>query len=146
MSIQGYRISTGNGGTSILTGSSKDKQEVGRQGWKGFLWLRALVKIGSTSTCLLRAPAYSWSAKSMRLLALHPTLMWGTTRDGQGCHHLPPTPTDRWEGMQTMITSSLDTMSALSITTLALTPSTTRAIRLEHPSRGRMMIPQANKG
>ena len=57
---------------------------------------------------------------------------------------VPPTPIDLREGMQTTVTSSLDTMSALSITTLALTPSTTRAIRLEHPSQGRTMIPQAN--
>jgi len=28
----GYHISTGNGGTNLLTGSSKDKQAVGRQG------------------------------------------------------------------------------------------------------------------
>ena len=131
--------------TNLLTGSSKDKQEEGRRGQRGFLRLRVLVKIGSTSTCLLRAPAYSWSAKSIRLLALHPTLTWGTTRDGQGCHHLAPTPTDRGEGMQTTVTSSLDTTSMLPITTLAPTPSMTRAIRLEHPSRGQTMISQANK-
>ena len=64
--------------------------------------------------------------------------------DGQGCNHLPPTPTDRGEGMKTKVTCSLDTTATLSITTLAPTPSTTRAIRLEHPSQGRMMIPQAN--
>ena len=46
--------------------------------------------------------------------------------------------------MQTMVTPSLDTMSTLSITTLAPTLSMTRAIRLEHPSQGRTMIPQAN--
>ena len=97
---------------------------------------------------MLRAPAYSWSVKSIRLLALYPTLTWGTTKDGQGCHHLPPTPTDHGEGMQTTVISSPDTTSALSITTLASTPSTTRAFRLEQPSRGRTMIPQAkdNKG
>ena len=94
-------------------------------------------------TRLLRAPAYSWSAKSIRLLALHPTLTWGTTRDGQGCHHLPPILTDRGEGMQTKVTSNLDTTSMLSITTLTLTPSTTRAFRLEQPSRGRTTTPQA---
>ena len=93
---------------------------------------------------MLWAPAYSWFAKSIRLLALHPTLTWGTTRDGQGCHHLPPTPSDRGEGMQTKVTSSLDTTSTLSITALAPTPSMTQAIRLEHPSQGRTMIPQAN--
>jgi len=42
-----------------------------------------------------------------------------------------------------MVISSLDTMPTQSITTLAPTPSTTRAFRLEQPSRGRTMIPQA---
>ena len=46
--------------------------------------------------------------------------------------------------MQTKVTSSLDTTSMLTITALALTPSTTRALRLEHPSRGQTMILQAN--
>ena len=69
--------------------------------------------------------------------------MWGTTKDGQDCHHLPPTPTDHGEGMQTTVASSPDTMSTLSITTLAPTPSTTQAFRLEQPSRGRMTTPQA---
>ena len=46
--------------------------------------------------------------------------------------------------MQTKVTSNLDTTSTLSITALALTQSTTRAFRLEHSSRGRTMIPQAN--
>jgi len=45
--------------------------------------------------------------------------------------------------MQTAVTSSPDTTSTLSITTLAPTPSTTRAFRLEQPSGGRTMIPQA---
>ena len=45
--------------------------------------------------------------------------------------------------MQTTVTSSPDTTSMLSITTLAPTPSTTRAFGLEKPSRGRTMIPQA---
>ena len=44
--------------------------------------------------------------------------------------------------MQTLVTSSPDTTSTLLITTLAPTPSTTRAFRLEQPSRGRTMIPQ----
>ena len=45
--------------------------------------------------------------------------------------------------MQTTVTSRLDTTSTLSITTLAQTPSMTRAFRLEQPSRGRTIIPQA---
>ena len=45
--------------------------------------------------------------------------------------------------MQTTVTYIPDTTSMLSITTLALTPSTTQAFRLEQPSRGRTMIPQA---
>ena len=69
----------------------------------------------------------------------------GDYKDGQGCHHLPPTPTDRGEGMQTKVTSSLDTTSTLSITALA--PARlrleSRVFRLEHPSRGWTMIPQA---
>jgi hypothetical protein len=49
----------------------------------------------------------------------------GITRDGQGYHHLPPTPQP--EGTrQTKVASSLDTMSTLSTTTLALC----RVIRL----------------
>ena len=46
--------------------------------------------------------------------------------------------------MQTKVTSSLDTTSTLTITALAPTPYTTRALRLEHPSLGQTMIPQAN--
>jgi hypothetical protein len=43
----------------------------------------------------------------------------GITRDGQGYHHLPPTPQP--EGMrQIKVASSLDTTSMLSTTTLAL--------------------------
>ena len=45
--------------------------------------------------------------------------------------------------MQTIVTSRPDTTSTLSITTLAPTLSTTRAFRLEQPSRARTMIPQA---
>ena len=44
--------------------------------------------------------------------------MWGITRDGQGCHHLPPTP-QPWGTRQTKVASSLDTMSTLLTTTLA---------------------------
>ena len=44
--------------------------------------------------------------------------------------------------MQTTVTASLDTASMLLITTLAQTPSKTRALRLEHPLQGRTMIPQ----
>ena len=97
-------------------------------------------KLGSH--LLASGTAYSWSAKSIRLLALHPTLTWGTTKGGQGYHHLPPTPTDHGQCMQTMVITSLDTASTLSITTLAQTPSKTRALRLEHPSQGWTMIPQ----
>ena len=103
---------------------------------------RCLREINLAITHLLRAPAYSWSAKSIQLLALHTSLIWGTTRDEQGSHHLPPTPTDHGQCMQTMVITSLDTASTLSITTLAQTPSKTRALRLEHPLQGRTMIPQ----
>ena len=35
----------------------------------------------------------NWSASAWETLRLlHSTRMWGITRDGYGCHHLPPTP------------------------------------------------------
>ena len=43
----------------------------------------------------------------------------GIMKDGQGCHHLPPTPQPE-DTRQTKVTSSLDTTSTLSITTIAL--------------------------
>ena len=94
---------------------------------------------------MLLVPAYSWSAKSIQLLGLHPTRIWGTTKNEHDCHHQPPTSTDRGESMQTKVTSSLDTTSTLSITILALARHRlkTRVIRLEHPPRGRTTIPKA---
>jgi hypothetical protein len=71
------------------------------------------------TTNLLRAPAYTWSAKYLRPVTLRRTRTWGITRDGQDCHHLLPTP-QPWEMKQTKVTSSLDTSSTLLVTTLAL--------------------------
>jgi hypothetical protein len=72
----------------------------------------------TTITCLLRAPADTWSARHLRPIALCRTRMWGITRDGQGGHHLSPTP-QLWSTRQTKVTSSLDTTSTLLVTTLA---------------------------
>jgi hypothetical protein len=43
----------------------------------------------------------------------------GITKDGQGCHHLLPTP-KLWDMRQTKVMCRLDTMSTLTATTLAL--------------------------
>jgi hypothetical protein len=62
-------------------------------------------------------------------------------------HHLPPTLTDRGKGVKTKVTSSLDTMFiTLSITILGPDKLClkTRVLKLEHPSQGWTMIPQAN--
>jgi hypothetical protein len=67
----------------------------------------------------LRASAYAWSAKRYRPVALRCIRMWGITKDRQGYHHLPPTP-QLWDTRQTKVTCSLDTMSTLTATTLAL--------------------------
>ena len=32
------------------------------------------------------------------------TRTWWNTKDGQGCHHLPPTTMDPWGGTQTKVT------------------------------------------
>ena len=83
----------------------------------------------------------------MALVALGPNLPLGTAKDGQGCHHQPPTLTYRVEGVQTKVTSSLDTTSMLSIAALA--PARlrlqTRVLNLEHPSQEQTMILKANK-
>ena len=40
-----------------------------------------------------------WSASNLmcQFRLLHPSRTWGITRDGQCCHHLPPTP-QPWKG------------------------------------------------
>jgi hypothetical protein len=43
----------------------------------------------------------------------------GIRKDGQSCHHLPPTP-QPWDTRQTKVTYSLDTTSMLTSTTLVL--------------------------
>jgi hypothetical protein len=70
---------------------------------------------GTTNS--LRAPTYTWSAKRHQHVALRHTRTWGIMKGGQGCHHLPPT-LEPWDKMK--VTYSLDTMSMLTVTTLAL--------------------------
>ncbi len=53
------------------------------------------------------------------LIALLPTCTWGSARDGQGCHYLPPTPLP-WGSEENEGNSSLDTISMLVITILTL--------------------------
>ena len=36
------------------------------------------------------------------------TRMWWTTKDGQGCHHLPPTTTVLWGGTQPEVTNQAE--------------------------------------
>jgi len=38
---------------------------------------------------------------------------WWTTKDGQGCHHLPPTATVSWGGTHFLANAKPDTTSAL---------------------------------
>jgi hypothetical protein len=38
-----------------------------------------------------------WSNLMWQFRLLHPSQIWGITRDGKGCHHLPPTP-QPWKG------------------------------------------------
>jgi hypothetical protein len=61
--------------------------------------------------------------------------MWGITRDGQGCHHLPPTP-QLWSMRQTKVTSSLNTTSTL----LTITLAAYRVIHLYREPSTRMSI------
>ena len=69
-----------------------------------------------------RAPNHTWSARRGYHVALCRIRMWGIMKDGQGYHHLPPTP-QPWDTRQTKVTCSLDTMSTLTTTTLALARS-----------------------
>ena len=80
----------------------------------------------------LQALEITWSVKRCWPTALRQTRTWGITRDGHGCHHLPPTP-QPWGTRQTKVASSLDTMSMLSTTTLA----SARNIRLYQESSTR---------
>ena len=71
------------------------------------------------TTDSLWAPSYTWSMKYLCPIALRHIRTWGITKDGQGCHHLPPTPEPK-DTRQTKITCSLDTTSTLTITSLTL--------------------------
>jgi hypothetical protein len=63
--------------------------------------------------------AYAWSAKHLWPVALCRIRTWGITKDRQSYHHLPPTP-QLEDTRQMKVTSSLDNMSMLLVTTLAL--------------------------
>jgi hypothetical protein len=71
------------------------------------------------TTDSLQAPDCNWSASRCRSMSLRRIQTWGITKDGQGCHHLPPTP-QQWDMRQTKVTCSLDTTSTLTVTTLVL--------------------------
>ena len=78
-----------------------------------------LSEVNFATTDSLRALAYTWSAKHLRPLALRRIWTWGITKDGQGCHHLSPTPQPE-DTRQTKVTSNIDTTSTLLATTLAV--------------------------
>ena len=72
---------------------------------------------GTTNS--LRAPGCNWSVSRCRPVALCRIQTWGITKDGQGYHHLPPTPQPE-DTRQTKLTSNMDTTSTLLGTTLAV--------------------------
>ena len=119
--LEVFRVSYFPQGTEVFlqASSSKDNTriEMVRVEMESY-GFRVFGKINPTSTCLLRALAYAWSAKRYRPIALCRTQTWGIIKDEQGYHHLLPTP--KSESMrQTKVASSLDTTSTLSTTTLA---------------------------
>ena len=70
---------------------------------KGHLGSEVLLKVETLSkdnfatTDSHRAPDHTWSAMRGQPVALHRIRTWGIIRDGQGCHHLLPTP-QPWKG------------------------------------------------
>ena len=84
-----------------------------------FSRLENLRKDNFATTNLLRTPVNAWSAKLSWPIALRRIRICGITKDRQGYHHLPPTPQPE-NTRQTKVTSSLDNMSTLLVTTLAL--------------------------
>ena len=90
----------------------------GNLGSEVFLRAETLSEDSFATTNSLRAPDCNWSASRCRSIALRRIRMWGITKDGQGCHHLPLTP-HPWGMRQMKVTSSLDTTSMLLVTTLA---------------------------
>ena len=91
----------------------------GNLGSEVLLRVETLSEDNFTTTNSLWAPDHTWSARRGQPTALCHTRMWGITKDGHGCHHLPPTP-QPWDTRQTKVTCSLDTTSTLTVTTLAL--------------------------
>jgi hypothetical protein len=63
--------------------------------------LRAeMLSVDNSATIdLLWAPGCNWSASRCQPIALCHIQMWGITKDGQGYHHLPPTP-QSYHGIQ----------------------------------------------
>ena len=59
-------------------------------------------------TGVRRGPTYFWQSYCYKN-----TRTWWTTRDGQGCHHLPPTTTVSWGGTHFLASTEPDTTSAL---------------------------------
>ena len=59
-------------------------------------------------TGVRRGPIYFWQS-----YCYENTRMWWTTRDGQGCHHLPPTTAVPWGGTHFLASTESDTTSAL---------------------------------
>ena len=56
---------------------------------------------------LTSASAYAWSTRQYQPPALRRIWTWGITKDGQGWHHLSPTP-QPWDMRQTKVTSNID--------------------------------------
>jgi hypothetical protein len=108
---------------------------------KGNLCSEVILKVDTlrednfATTDSLQAPAYTWSAKYLQPIAPRCIRTWGITKDGQGYHHLLPTP-QPWDTRQTKVMCSLDTMSTLIATTLALT----RKFRLYQESSTRAPV------
>ena len=104
---------------SLLASSPNEIKKKDNLGSEVLLWIEILSEGSLVTIDLLRAPVNTWSAKHCRPTTLRRTRMWGITKDGPGCHHLPPTP-QPWGTRQTKVTSNLDTTSTLLVTTLAL--------------------------
>ena len=99
-----------------LTKVNKMKDNLGSE---VLLTVEALSEDNFATTDSLRASDCNWSASRCRPEALRCIRTWGIMKDGQGCHHLPPTP-QPWDMRQMKVMCSLDTTSTLTSTNLAL--------------------------
>ena len=91
----------------------------GNLGSEVLLKVETLSKDNFATIDSLRVSDHTWSARRGWNVALCRIQTWGITKDGQGCHHLPSTP-QPWDMRRMKVTSSLDTMSTLTVTTLTL--------------------------